>query len=102
EALTVAHRQFRWSALGWKVQAELPNPINFDAASKYVRPDDLAKTIPHGPEVAKYVAAARTSSEAGFDRVAFVQVGDDQEAFFDFWDRELRDALQSEGLFGTT
>ncbi|MCU1366324.1 MAG: F420-dependent oxidoreductase, family [Ilumatobacteraceae bacterium] len=102
EALTVAHRQFRWSALGWKVQAELPNPINFDAASKYVRPDDLAETIPHGPDVARYVDAARTSSDAGFDRVAFVQVGDDQEAFFDFWDRELRDALQSEGLFGTT
>jgi hypothetical protein len=26
EALERAHHAFRWSALGWKVQAELPNP----------------------------------------------------------------------------
>ncbi len=93
DALQVAHRQFRWSALGWKVQAELPNPINFDAASKYVRRQDLAATIPHGPDVDTYVEAVRDMSDAGFDRLAFVQIGEDQNAFFDFWHRELRDAL---------
>lgn len=100
KALEVAHRQFRWSALGWKVQAELPNPVNFDAAAKFVRPEDLAETIPHGPDVDGYVSAVKASADAGFDRVAFVQVGDDQQSFLEFWDAELRDALNSEGLFG--
>ena len=92
-ALEVAHRQFRWSGLGWKVQAELPNPVNFDAASKFVRPEDLAETIAHGPDVDTYVKMVQQSVDAGFDKIAFVQVGDDQQSFFDFWNRELRDAL---------
>ena len=41
-----AFRNFRFSLGGWKVQAELPNPVNFTAASANVRPGDLAATIP--------------------------------------------------------
>ena len=81
-ALATAHHSFRWSALGWKVQAELPNPVNFDAASGTVRPEDLAESIPHGPDPAGYVAAAREFAEAGFERIAFLQIGDDQQGFF--------------------
>lgn len=88
-----AHRQFRWSALGWKVQAELPNPVNFDAASQTVRPDDLAEAIPAGPDVQPYVDAVERSRAAGFDRICFVQVGEDQRGFFDFWSNELQPAL---------
>jgi G6PDH family F420-dependent oxidoreductase len=92
-ALQVAHRQFRWSALGWKVQAELPNPVNFAAASQLVRPEDLAGTIPHGPDVQMYLQAVDRFRDAGYDKIAFVQVGEDQPAFFDFWIDELQDAL---------
>ncbi|MCU1391909.1 MAG: F420-dependent oxidoreductase, family [Ilumatobacteraceae bacterium] len=99
DALRIAHRQFRWASLGWKVQAELPNPVNFDAASKFVRPEDLTQTVPHGPDVDQYVNAIRASRDAGFDRVALVQVGDAQQQFFDFWSSQLRDALLAEGLF---
>ena len=96
-ALTTAQRMFRWSALGWKVQAELPNPVNFDAAAQTVRPEDLAESIPHGPDVQRYVDAVRTMRDAGFDRLAFVQVGPDQDGFFRFWNDELRDALTELG-----
>jgi G6PDH family F420-dependent oxidoreductase len=92
-ALEVAHRQFRWSALGWKVQSELPNPVNFDAATGTVRPEDLADEIPHGPDPEPYVAAARKHADAGFERVALLQIGEDQDGFFRFWEDELRDRL---------
>ncbi|MGD9998333.1 MAG: TIGR03557 family F420-dependent LLM class oxidoreductase [Ilumatobacteraceae bacterium] len=92
--LETARQYFRWSALGWKVQAELPNPVNFDAASAQVRPDDLQDTIPTGPDPQPYVDAVKKMRDAGFDRLAFVQVGPDQRQFFDFWDSELRDALR--------
>jgi G6PDH family F420-dependent oxidoreductase len=88
-----AHRYFRWSALGWKVQAELPNPVNFDAASQTVRPEDLDDSIPSGPDVEPYVQAVERARAAGFDRICFVQIGSDQDGFFDFWERELRPAL---------
>lgn len=93
KGLELAHQQFRWSALGWKVQAELPNPVNFDAAARTVRPEDLAGSIPTGPDLEPYVEAARAWTDAGFTRIAFLQVGPDQDGFFSFWDRELRDAL---------
>jgi hypothetical protein len=75
------------------VQAELPNPVNFDAASKHVRPEDLAEQIPHGPSVEPYVAAVQKMVDGGFDQLAFVQVGEDQDGFFRFWNDELRPAL---------
>jgi G6PDH family F420-dependent oxidoreductase len=95
-AIDTAHRMFRWSALGWKVMSELPNPVNFAAASEYVRPDDVADRIACGDNVDDIVEAVRPYVEAGFDRVAFVQIGDDQQAFFDLWERELRDRLTRE------
>jgi G6PDH family F420-dependent oxidoreductase len=93
KALKTAHERFRWSALGWKVMAELPNPVNFAAASATVRPEDLAGSIPAGPDPERYVDAVARFADAGFGRVAFVQVGDDQEGFFRFWERELRGRL---------
>jgi G6PDH family F420-dependent oxidoreductase len=89
KALQLARDRFRFSALGWKVMSELPNPVNFDAATETVAPEHLAGSIPAGPDADRYVDAVRTASDAGFDRVAFVQIGDDQEGWFRFWAEEL-------------
>jgi G6PDH family F420-dependent oxidoreductase len=94
EAAESARKLFRFGITGWKVQAELPNPVNFDAASRLVRPEDLAENIPHGPAVEPYLAAVRKSRDAGFDHLAFVQIGEDQEGFMKFWSAELQPALQ--------
>ena len=37
EAIETAHRQFRWFAGGWKVNAELPGPAGFAGATQFVR-----------------------------------------------------------------
>jgi G6PDH family F420-dependent oxidoreductase len=95
KALETAHERFRWAALGWKVMAELPNPVNFAAASANVRPEDLTGTIPVGPDPQRYLDAVKQFTDAGFERVAFVQIGDDQDGFFRFWQDELRPALGS-------
>lgn len=93
KALERAHHTFRWSALGWKVQAELPNPLNFDAASAQVRPEDLRSSIPTGPDVGPYVDAVEKVASAGYDNIALLQIGDDQDGFFRFWEDELQPAL---------
>src|SRR4051812_39310585 len=46
--LRLAHERFRFGVPGWKVMSELPNPVNFDAACRTVRPDDVAANVPHG------------------------------------------------------
>jgi len=97
EAVRRAHAQFRWFGGGWKVNAELPGPSGFAAATKYVGPPDVADAIPCGPDTAAHVAALRPWAEAGFSHVALVQVGgESQPAFLDYARAELLPALRRE------
>ncbi|MGH8902293.1 MAG: LLM class F420-dependent oxidoreductase [Egibacteraceae bacterium] len=80
-----AHEQFRWFAGGWKVMAELPGPAAFEAASRYVRPDDVAQQVPCGPDVETHMEAVRTFVDAGYTHVALVQVGGDHQEDFIRW-----------------
>ena len=75
-AIARAHEQFRWFAGGWKVNADLPTTEAFDAASQFVTPQDVAATIPCGPDLDAVVEAVSAYWEAGFTDVALVQVGD--------------------------
>jgi G6PDH family F420-dependent oxidoreductase len=81
-AIRRAHEQFRWFGGGWGVNADLPTPAGFEAASQFVRPDDVADSIPCGPDLSAIVDAVRPYWEAGFTDVAVVQVGDDDQSEF--------------------
>ncbi|MBO3094799.1 TIGR03557 family F420-dependent LLM class oxidoreductase [Cellulomonas dongxiuzhuiae] len=84
EAVARAHEQFRWFGGGWKVNADLPTTESFDAASQFVRPEDVAESIPCGPDLDAVVEAVSAYWEAGFTDVAVVQVGDAlQQRFLD-------------------
>lgn len=84
-AVKRAHEQFRWSAGGWRVNAELPGPAAFDEASRYVRPEDIVQSIPCGDAVDDFVDAVRAFVDAGFTEVALVQVGGDHQQPFLEW-----------------
>jgi G6PDH family F420-dependent oxidoreductase len=95
-AVARAHEQFRWFGSGWKVNAELPGPPAFDAASQFVRPEDVADAIPCGDDVDAIAKALRPFADAGFTHVALVQVGGDhQRQFVDFAEKDLLPALAS-------
>ena len=91
-----AHEQFRWFAGGWHVNADLPTTEAFAAASQYVRPDDVAGTIPCGPDLDAVVEAVSAYWEAGFTDIALVQVGDAaQRRFLDEAARPLLEKLRA-------
>ncbi len=48
-AVERAHEQFRWFGLGWKVNADLPNPDAFDGAAQFVRPETSPSRSPAAP-----------------------------------------------------
>ena len=85
-AIDRAHDQFRWFGGGWPVNAELPTPASFQAASQFVRPEDVAQSIPCGPDLDAIAVAVKEYVDAGFTDVAIVQVGDEGQ------DRFLREA----------
>ena len=81
-AIQRAHEQFRWFAGGWKVNADLPTPAGFAGATQFVRLEDVAGSIPCGPDLDAIVDAVRPYWEAGFTDVALVQVGGETQDLF--------------------
>ena len=93
EGRAQALERFRFGALGWKVMSELPNPVNFDAASQFVRADDLGSSVPSGPDPEPYIDAVRTAQQAGYERISIVPVGDDVQGLLKFWTDEVEPEL---------
>jgi len=83
-----------WAVTGWKVMSELPNPANFEAASKTVTADDIRGQFTAGPDAAPYVEAVRKYADAGFDHLVLQNAGPDPDGFIDFFDKELREELR--------
>jgi hypothetical protein len=76
------------------VQAELPDTEGFAAASEHVTPEVVAKSVSCGPSPDRHLEAIDRFIRAGYDHVILVQVGADQEGFFDLFERELAPALR--------
>ncbi|HZP27801.1 MAG TPA: TIGR03557 family F420-dependent LLM class oxidoreductase [Acidimicrobiia bacterium] len=84
-AVTRAWEQFRWFRGGWRVNAELPLPASFEAASASVREEDVAEGIPCGADLERHVRAVAAFAEAGFTDVALVQIGGESQPEFIEW-----------------
>ncbi len=93
-ALESAHRLFRFGPTGWKIQAELPNVRNFEAATAFVRREDMADAFGAGPDVETHVATVKGFADAGYDRLALISAGPDVEEFFTFYQKELAGRLR--------
>jgi G6PDH family F420-dependent oxidoreductase len=81
-AIERAHAEFRWFGGGWAVNADLPTPAGFTAATKFVRPEDVASSIACGPDLDKLAESARPFLDAGFTDLAIVQIGDHHQDRF--------------------
>jgi G6PDH family F420-dependent oxidoreductase len=93
DAVREAHRTTRWSVTGWKVMAELPNPVNFEAAAATVRLEDVREKFVTGPDPQPYLDAIREYAAAGYDHIALMNCGPDPDGFLDFFTKEIRPAL---------
>ncbi|MGO4613902.1 TIGR03557 family F420-dependent LLM class oxidoreductase [Nocardia sp. 2YAB30] len=85
----------RWAVTGWKVMSELPNPVNFAAATTTVRLEDIYDNFACGPDPARYLDAAKQYTDAGFDHLVMQNAGPDPDGFLDFYRRELDEPLRA-------
>lgn len=96
-AIARAHDQFRWFGGGWAVNADLPTTAGFAGATQFVRPEDVAQSIPCGPDLDAIVEAVRAYWEAGFTDIALVQIGGEhQETFLKEAAEPLLELLRAE------
>jgi len=76
-----------------ELSQELPLPRHFEQAAQVVREEDLS-SLPLGPDPQKHREALKKYVEAGFTHVAIHQIGEDQEGFFRFYEREVLPAFK--------
>jgi G6PDH family F420-dependent oxidoreductase len=94
DAVKTAHHYLRWSLAGWSVMAELPDTEGFAAASKHVSPETIAQLVTCGPSAEHHLQAISRYVQAGYEHIILVQIGPGQDAFFDFFERDLAPALR--------
>lgn len=94
DAVQAALETSRWAVTGWKVMSELPNPVNFAAATTTVRPEDIEQQFACGPDVDRHLAVIGQFTDAGFDHIVTQNAGPDPDGFFDFFAEELGPRLR--------
>ncbi len=79
--------------VSWAIGAE---EAGFAGATQFVREEDVADTIPCGPDLDQIVEAVREFVDAGYTDVAVVQIGGDhQREFLDTAARPLLEKLRA-------
>jgi G6PDH family F420-dependent oxidoreductase len=94
-AVLAALETSRWALTGWPVMSELPNPVNFDAASSTVTPDDIRGQFSIGPDLDAHVRQAQPYVDAGFDHLVLQNTGPDPDGFLDVCAAELIERVRS-------
>jgi probable non-F420 flavinoid oxidoreductase len=90
EALRQAHEGWRYNVLGGDLNWELRTPAQFEAATRFVRPEDLRETVHVSADLGRHAALLAECAAIGFESMDLHQVGGDQRAFIEaFGDRVL-------------
>jgi G6PDH family F420-dependent oxidoreductase len=84
QALKTAYEIWPTSALPGNLGSELAIPKSYEAASKLVTEDMMAKLLVYGPDPKKYIQRIHEYIDAGFDHIALHQIGPEQDQFIEF------------------
>lgn len=95
EAKKIMRERWRQGTLGWDVNAELPTPAAFEAATQTVREDDVVGSKPIGNDVDDYLKSLGQFQDAGYDRVLMHNIGREQAGFLAWAERQLLPAWRS-------
>jgi G6PDH family F420-dependent oxidoreductase len=88
-ALDLARETWPIPALPGPLLQELRLPSQFERAAQLVSREKLAELVPCGPDPEKHLKTIRAYIDAGYDHLFIHQVGPKQEAFMDFYVRNI-------------
>ncbi|HRW03736.1 MAG TPA: TIGR03557 family F420-dependent LLM class oxidoreductase [Caldilineaceae bacterium] len=88
-ARRTVHEQWPNSGLTGEMTQELRTVTHFEQAVKMVTEERAVEHVVCGPDVQEYLENLRKFVDAGYDYVYLHQIGDDQEGFFHFCQKEL-------------
>lgn len=94
EARRTAYERWPITAFKGGILAELPQPADFEHVAEMVTEDDVAQGVVCGPDPELYIKKLQEYFNAGYDHVWLHQVGEDQEGFFRFFEREIQPRMK--------
>ena len=92
-AIKLAHRQWPNTGLPGQLNQELRTMLDFEEAIELVTPEIVAGEVLCGPDPEPVLEKVIEARDAGVDHLYFHQIGEDQEGFIAFWEKEIRDAV---------
>ncbi|MFN2567748.1 MAG: TIGR03885 family FMN-dependent LLM class oxidoreductase [Gemmatimonadaceae bacterium] len=98
DARRAAHEQWRFSALGGEVLPMLRTPGQFDAASRFVTPDDVARVLRVSADLAQHVAWLEDYIDLGIDTVYLFNVNRNQREFINAFGERVLPSVVGKGL----
>lgn len=93
-ALSGAHAQWRCNVFDSAIAAELRTPLQFEAAAKFVKPDDVAGVVRVSSDVQRHIDWLREDIALGFGQILLHNVNRQQEAFVDAFGERVLPALR--------
>jgi G6PDH family F420-dependent oxidoreductase len=95
EARRGAYQQWRFSALGAELLPVLRTPAEFEAATEFVTPNDVANGVRVSADLSRHTAWLHEYVELGIDAVYLFNVNRGQRAFIDaFGERVLPEIVR--------
>lgn len=95
EGVQTAYHYWRNTAVPGQLSQDLPTVFHFEQAASIVTKDMVADSVPCGPDPAPILESIDKARQAGADHIYLHQIGPDQDGFFEFYQSQLRPALQS-------
>jgi G6PDH family F420-dependent oxidoreductase len=94
DSVALAHRLWSNAGVPGELAQVLPSPKHFEQAAELVTRDQIAETMPCGPDLDLHVERLSAYVEAGYDEVYVSQVGPFSQDFFDAYEKEVLPALR--------
>jgi coenzyme F420-dependent glucose-6-phosphate dehydrogenase len=85
----LAYSRWPTSGLEGELSQELPTPAHFEQAVAPLHREDIVTKFPCGPDPQNHLDVIRKYWEAGYDELYVTQVGEEQEGFLRFYEREI-------------
>ena len=89
-----AHEQWRFSALGGELLPALRTPAEFEAAARFVTPNDVARGVCVSADLARHAAWLHEYVELGVDAIYLFNVNRNQREFIESFGEGVLPELQ--------
>ena len=95
DSVALAHRLWSNAGVPGELAQVLPSPKHFEQAAELVTPEQIADTMPCGPDLDLHVERLSAYVEAGYDEVYVSQVGPFSQDFFDAYEKSVLPGLRT-------